>query len=285
MPIAEGWQRFFPADLVARWKPRTFALPSGAQTQLVSLGEGPPIIAVPPIIGWKETFLRQAPFFARRRRFITFDLREPARGTPLRWDGFLDDITAVADAEAPEPFVLLGHSLGGAAALSWTLAHPHRVRALVLSSTFARVHFHPSVWWNRFGAQGVALAASALPREASLAVARAMARANLWVYDRHCDETMLEFIRWAVRHSDARTLRRRVRLALGVDLRARLAEVRVPSLVLWGGAEPPYTRRAGEDLARGIAGASHAVVPGANHLAPLTNPRAFNEIVEAWLDR
>lgn len=68
-------------------------------------------------------------------------------------------------------------------------------------------------------------------------------------------------------------------------LARRCARGRAPALVLWGGAEPAYTRRAGEALARGIPGAARAVVTGANHLGLLTNARSFNEAIEAWLDR
>jgi pimeloyl-ACP methyl ester carboxylesterase len=45
----------------------------------------------------------------------------------------------VADALGLDRFALFGHSLGGAIAQRFALAHPDRVRALVLSSSFAWV--------------------------------------------------------------------------------------------------------------------------------------------------
>jgi pimeloyl-ACP methyl ester carboxylesterase len=47
-------------------------------------------------------------------------------------DAFVADVTAILDALAVERALLVGHSMGGGHAAAFTLAHPERVRALVI---------------------------------------------------------------------------------------------------------------------------------------------------------
>jgi len=67
------------------------------------------------------------------------------------------------------------------------------------------------------------------------------------------------------------------------DVMDRLAEVRVPTLVLVGSDDeitPPDTARA---MAQLIPGAECHVVPAAGHLSPLEQPAATNRLVDAFL--
>ena len=62
--------------------------------------------------------------------------------------------------------------------------------------------------------------------------------------------------------------------------RARLADVRVPTLVLHGEADPLVKLEAGEDTARHISGARLVTSPGWGHDIPLPLvPRVAGEIV------
>jgi pimeloyl-ACP methyl ester carboxylesterase len=62
--------------------------------------------------------------------------------------------------------------------------------------------------------------------------------------------------------------------------RARLADVRVPTLVLHGEDDPLVKLAAGEDTARHIAGARLVTIPGWGHDIPLPLvPRVASEIV------
>jgi pimeloyl-ACP methyl ester carboxylesterase len=71
------------------------------------------------------------------RRAIAMDFRAHGKSaTPATMDygvaSFADDIGAVAEALDVERLVLVGHSLGGAAAIHYAGAHPNRVAGLVL---------------------------------------------------------------------------------------------------------------------------------------------------------
>src|SRR5947209_2870055 len=81
------------------------------------------------------------PALAERRRVVAWDLRGHARSDapadPALYSHALsvDDMAAVLDAAGVERAALCGMSLGGYLSLSFRLAHPERVAALVLVDT------------------------------------------------------------------------------------------------------------------------------------------------------
>ncbi|MBI3538767.1 MAG: alpha/beta fold hydrolase, partial [Candidatus Eisenbacteria bacterium] len=165
------------------------------------MGEGRPLLLVPPLPGYKEAWLALAPRLARTFRVITFDLRTRFAGRPS-WNTLLADLERVADAFAPGPAIVLGHSLGGALAQRRALARPDRVAALVLSSAFARVAGTRGHWRKRYVEQArVLIGQRWLPEPIAARVARRDAARGAWVYDAACDERILAFMRHAIRRT------------------------------------------------------------------------------------
>jgi pimeloyl-ACP methyl ester carboxylesterase len=66
---------------------------------------------------------------------------------------------------------------------------------------------------------------------------------------------------------------------------AALARIVKPALVVNGEFDTLIRRRAGEALARALPIAERVVVPGAGHLPNLDAPRAYNDAVQAFLER
>ncbi|MEZ0309083.1 MAG: alpha/beta fold hydrolase, partial [Ramlibacter sp.] len=78
-----------------------------------------------------------------RRRAIAIDLRGHGRSdAPASGDysvpALAEDIAAVTDALGLKRFVLVGHSMGGAAATAYAGKHPDRLAGLVLAGTPGR---------------------------------------------------------------------------------------------------------------------------------------------------
>ncbi|MGZ3419480.1 MAG: alpha/beta fold hydrolase [Polyangiales bacterium] len=106
------------------------------------LGPLPPIAM---IHGIGSTAIAFAPVLAhlrrRARRIIAFEL--PGHGSSqkvaerLTPDLLFDAATDGLDAALDEPTVVVGNSLGGAVALHYAIARPHRVRALIMVSPAA----------------------------------------------------------------------------------------------------------------------------------------------------
>lgn len=280
--LDDGWRAVVDPAWLEGWSPRAFDLGDGT-TEVVAMGEGPPLVLIPPLPGYKEAWLAVAAPLARTHRVIAFDLRcrFAAAGS---WDVMLRDFERLLDAHAPGVASIAGHSLGGALAQRWALAHPERVRALVLSSTFARVRNPAGNLYGRFIEQPLLIASQRLlPAAAARTLSRSMARHGRWVYDARCDDRLLDFVRHCMRHTTAATARSAVSLAVQHDTTATVSGIRTPTLVVVGERESAFSLPAAQELARRIPGAQLRESPGASHLHPLTSPAWFVRTVSEWL--
>lgn len=98
---------------------------------------GVPVVLVHSFAGSKAHWAAQLAELRKTRRAVALDLRghglseRPASGD-YAVDSLAKDIAAVADELGLKRFVLVGHSLGGAASIAYAAAHPERVAGLVL---------------------------------------------------------------------------------------------------------------------------------------------------------
>jgi len=280
--LAPGWESCVRPEWLHGWAVQSFDLGDGC-TEIATLGAGEPLLLLPPLPGYKEAWLAVATRLAHRHRVVTFDLRTRFDGAP-GWDRLLEDLERIAAAFAPARAVVVGHSLGSALAQRWALRHPERVRALVLSSSFARVTHQAGHLWKRFVEQPLVLAGQRLLPEALAApLARGCARRGLWVYDPACDDAVLSFVRHGIRNlrlADARTM---VRLAFAHDTSGDLGSLTMPVLLLVGDRETSWARSATADLRRRIPHADAILLTRVGHLHPLSAPAAFTAAIEGWL--
>lgn len=103
-------------------------------------GDGVTVVLVHSFGGNSGHWSNQLKHLRQSRRAVTLDLRghgqsrAPASGD-YAVDSFAQDIGAAIEGLGLERFVLVGHSLGGAAATAYAGAHPARVAGLVLVGT------------------------------------------------------------------------------------------------------------------------------------------------------
>ena len=281
--LGDGWKREADPAWLAGWEPVTFELPGGL-TRVVCMGEGPTLALLPPLPGFKEAWLACAHLLARRFRVVTFDLRARFGRSP-RWEPLLDDLERVLDAFAPGAIAVVGHSLGGALAQRWALARPDRIRALVLSSTFARLMTPRGDLWSRFFEQPAVLVGQRLlPRRTALAIARRLAAREGWVYDRCCDDRVLEFVRFCIRSVPVAMARDAVRLAFAHDVRAALPGLTCPTLIVRGERESLFVRQSAAELESLIPHAELRISPGVGHLHLFSGAEWFADTIASWLD-
>lgn len=111
-------------------------------------GSGPVMVLLHGLGGSLNDWEYQIPVFAQHYRVIAPDLRgfgETPRGRRLgSVPRFAADVHAFLQALGVTECVLIGHSMGGAVALQYTLDQPHSVQRLVIANSVPS--FQPRSW-------------------------------------------------------------------------------------------------------------------------------------------
>jgi pimeloyl-ACP methyl ester carboxylesterase len=251
-------------------------------------GDGPPLVILHGLFGsgrnWSTIANRLA---ARGWRVITPDLRNHGASA---WHNAMDypamaaDIRASLDeAAGGQPAVLVGHSMGGKAAMRLALESPERVRALVV------VDVAPVAY--RHGLEGYAQAMLDMP----LADVRRRADADAMLADTIPEPGIRAFLlqNLELPGRDGGTARWRLNLRALIDGMADItgwpdppagARYNGPTLFLAGGASD-YVRPAHQESIRALFPAARVeTIASAGHWVHAEQPDATEEALGAFLD-
>lgn len=224
-------------------------------------------------------------------RLIAYDQRGCGRSSetpPFTFEQLADDLEELRRQRVGGPCIIQGGSFGGMIALTHALRHPKSLTHLILRGT-APSHHHE--------AEALANTRARLDRATSASVGMV----EKMFSDRIVDDTELMLI-WAALQPlyfekfdpDAslertRTMRFHARTHNALfavkdyDLRPRLREIAVPTLVICGGADwicPPSQSRL---IAEAIPGAELFMVAGANHAVHVEARAAVHARVRQFL--
>jgi len=235
-----------------------FADRPGARIWWDQSGTGDPVLLIMGHAYGAGMWHRTVPGLAASYRVIRFDNRGVGRSSdppgPYPVPLMAADALAVLDAAGAASAHVYGVSLGGAIALQLALDHPGRVRSLILGCTAA-------------SAGGVPRGAP-LRRARSLLPAAALNR-MAWklLYGPGTPASRRAEDQQIVRRTRCSGRGRRGQLAgaAGFDVTGRLAEIRIPALVLHGARDRIVPAASAGRLAGGIAGAKLVMFPDAGH--------------------
>jgi 3-oxoadipate enol-lactonase len=219
-------------------------------------GSGPAVVYVPGIDGSGAMLLGAQARLARVFRLVCLAYRTGER-EEARYERLAASLVACLDERRIDRAVLLAESFGGGVALHAALAHRERVAGLALVNTFA--HFAP-----RLRLAFSRLTAPLLPGWAFALGRRLCGTAALFGARRE-PQAVAAFRGRAFGRFD-RGYRQRLAMLAGLDLRARLAEIAAPALVVIGERDRVVPPAHGRALAAGLPNARLEVVPGGGHL-------------------
>lgn len=167
-------------------------------------------------------------------------------------------VLAVADTLGVERFGYAGVSLGGAVGLHLAVHHPERVSSLAVICSSA--HFNGAGPWEE---------RAALVRREGLAVLARSADAR-WFTNGFTVPRLVQD------HQDADpdAYAACCDALAAFDLRDRLPEIAVPTLVIAGREDPATPPAHLREIADAVPGAALVEIPGASHLAPAQCPEA-----------
>ncbi|HNZ12257.1 MAG TPA: alpha/beta hydrolase [Anaerolineaceae bacterium] len=224
-------------------------------------------------------FLQTRALVAAGYRPLAVDL--PGFGQSPRSNGRWTMRRAVAElvaeltARGLPPIPLVGISLGGALALQIALDYPHIPTRLVLINAFPCLR-PLSREMSRYLLRRAFRSAFVGPRAQAEAVA-----AHLFP---RAEQTFLRTeVVSRILQTDQRTYRAAMRAIALLDLRPRLAELRLPVLVITGERDGTIPPRNQTQMARRIPGAVQVVIPDAGHGVVIEQPDRVNQELLAFL--
>lgn len=239
--------------------------------QLALHGDGPALVLVPGMDGTGRLFYRQVPLLARRYRVATYRLRDDAPDMAT----LVDDLAHVARsaAAAGTKVVIVGESFGGALALSFALANPQLVQALVVLNSFPR--FLPQA--------RLTLAIHALrvmPWEAMPLVRRLTA---FRLHSRYTHRAEIRRFMELTQETSRDGYITRLRILQSYDVRDRLGELAMPVLFLASERDHlvPAVREA-QNMARRVPRATVRILSGHGHICLIAPNLDLESLLEEW---
>jgi len=166
------------------------------------------------------------------------------------------------------PFVLVGHSMGGAIALEFSLRHMDRLAGLVLISTGARLRVAPQIL------TGI----QADHKETTDLLIH-------WMYGASADPNLLRLGARRLREVRPEVLLADFVACDAFDRREDVARITTPTVVICGDADVMTPLKSSQYLHEQIAGSQLVVIPDAGHMAVLEQPATVAQTIDAFLER
>lgn len=257
---------------------------AGGRLHYEVAGFGPNVTLVHPGLWDSRTWDPQVPVFVDAGyRVIRYDVRGYGRSSRPVGEPYshVADLSALLDGLEATRTALVGCSMGGAIAIDFTLEHPERVPALVAAASglggFEPLKEEDDWWAEREAPIEAAIRAGDLERAQDL-------RLEIWAPLGTQDEAGRRIRAIAFDNLDELTMDESLQEELDPPAAHRLGEIDVPVLVMIAEHDPPYSRRVGDVIARGILGSRKVTIEGADHVMSLRQPDEFSRVVLAFLD-
>jgi len=233
-------------------------------------GEGPPLLLSHGYSATSQMWAGQTEALSRDFQLIVWDMRGHGRSdypedlAAYSEAATVGDMATILDAVGAKRAIVGGLSLGGYMSLAFNLAHPERVRALLIVDTGPGYRNDEArEGWNRN-------AVRTAERYESEGLGRlAVGTAEMRTSTHRSADGLARAARGMLTQKDARVM-------------ASLPTIAAPSLVVVGADDTPFLA-ASDYMAAKIPGARKVVIPGAGHAANIDQPAAFNTAILEFL--
>jgi pimeloyl-ACP methyl ester carboxylesterase len=240
------------------------AMVSGIRIYHEVYGQGEPLLLIMGLgasaLGWQS----QIPTFSQHVRVIAYDNRDAGRSDKIdagyRMADMADDAAGLLGHLGIDSAHVYGVSMGGMIAQELALRHPQRVRSLVLGCTSPCLLAIPP---SEKAVRDITEAEELPVREAFERTAwmgysdafLATGKDDLWLRAQAEAGLMPPLEAW----------RRQYTAVAGFDARARVDQIRAPTLVMTGDDDPLVPPENSHFLAERIPGAELTIFPGGRH--------------------
>lgn len=215
---------------------------------------------------WGEQFRELAKDFS----VIALDLNGHGRSPARAGDGlqtYVEDVLAVLQAFS-EPTVVIGHSMGGAIALTVALQPPKNLVGLGLVGTGARLKVHPQI---------LELCQTDFGKAVELVIS--------WAFAEQTDPALKDKAREQMRRNGQTALYRDFLSCSTFDVMNRLSEISVPTIVICGREDKLTPVKYSEYLQQNIPNAQLQIIERAGHMVMVEQPEAVTRVLKEFCAR
>jgi pimeloyl-ACP methyl ester carboxylesterase len=250
-------------------------------------GKGRPVVLVHGFGCGIRSWDSQVTALSRTHRVIAYDVRghglsdAPSEAAAYSQATSVEDLRQLLDVLRVRRTAVGGLSMGGNIALNFALTHPTRVSALVIADTGAGSDGHAD-WVATAHAFAAVLDSGGTEAFADMAMASPLFAPFCGkgpAAQRFIRACLMTHRARGVAHTAREVLAKRPRI---YELEARLAKLRVPTLLIVGDGDDPCLK-IHDFMARTIPGARSIVLRRTGHLSNLESPAAFNAAVSRFL--
>lgn len=210
-------------------------------------------------------------------RILRYDPRghglSPAVTGPYSMDQLVEDAVGLLDHFGIERAHVCGISMGGGVAVGLAVNHPSRVLSMIMCDSMGG-RGTGTEWNDRIAA---ALKGGMKPL-VEPTVTRWFTQAS-----QAANHPAIGRVRAMIAGTSTAGFVGCCQALQTYDYRGRLAEIKVPALLI-AGAEDGNRPQLMQALARRIANSRYVTIPAAGHLPNIENPNAFNAVVRNFLD-
>ena len=247
-------------------------------------GSGHPVLLIPGLSHTRLAWSKQIGPLSRYYRVITPDNRDSGDSAlarvPYSITDLADDTAGLIQNLQLGSSYVIGWSMGGYISLELALRYPILVEKLVLVATSSGGPAHVPA--------SPEIASAILPREGEDVEALGR-RVNPLLAGPGYMQTHPEDLERMIAYAKAKPIRRRpFQRQMGAIMtwwgaRLRLGQLRMPTLIVHGDADPLVPYENGRNLAANIPDAKFLTYPNVGHLLPIEASERFNQDVREFL--
>jgi pimeloyl-ACP methyl ester carboxylesterase len=267
---------------------------AGQSVNVIDIGQGEEtIVFIHGLAGSWVNWLENIPAFSDRYRVIAMDLpgfgSSPMPGEKISIPGYGRFVDALLDRLGVGAAVVVGNSMGGFIGAEIAIQFPPRVERLVLiSAAGLSIEYRRDerilAVMRRFERMLTMYGVWIGTRTGPLVRRPRSRRALMRVVAEHAELLPAALVAEQIKGSGKPGFIDALDALTDYPIRARLPEIACPTLIVWGAEDRLVPVRDADEFERLIPDARKIVFPDTGHVAMFERPRAFNELLDAFLE-